>query len=117
MDKVLANIKRSQQPSIADYTISSQILQGAIKRRQTQPLYQKYQQASRKNFSIDELKELSKPYLLTTLRQAWRNDLYKLTIYAKPLNRLNKAELYHELLNANHDFSKLPKKAPPKKRR
>lgn len=117
MSKLEGVIKRSLQPSIQDYRSSAEILQGAIKRRQTQPLYQKYQQASRKNFSIDELKELSKPYLLTTLRQAWRNDLYKLTIYAKPLNRLNKAELYHELLNANHDFSKLPKKAPPKKRR
>jgi hypothetical protein len=117
MSRLEAVVKRTLQPTIQDYRTSAEILQGAIKRRQTQPIYQKYQQASRKNISIDELKELSKPYLLTTLRQAWRNDLYKLTIYAKPLNKLNKAELYHELLNANHDFSKLPKKPPPKKRR
>lgn len=110
-------IKRTQQPTIQDYRTSAEILQGVIKRRQAQPVYQKYLQASRKNISIDELKELSKPYLLNTLRQAWRNELYKLTLYAKPLNKLNKAELYHELLNVNHDFSKLPKKPPPKKRR
>lgn len=103
-------IKRSLQPSIQDYKTSTEILQGAIKRKQIEPLYQKYQQTSRKNMSIEELNELSKPYLLNTLRQAWKNDLYKLTIYSKPINKLKKAELYHELLNANHDFSKLPKK-------
>ena len=105
-------IKRTLQPNIQDYKTSAEILQGAIKRRQAQPVYQKYQQAFRKNMSIDELKELSKPFLLTTLRQAWKNELYKLTIYAKPINKLNKAELYHELLNVNHDFTKLPKKQP-----
>lgn len=117
MNNLSGAIKRSIQPSIADYRTSAEIIQSAIKRKQSQGLYQKYQQASRKNISLDDLKELSKPYLLNTLRQAWRKDLYELTIYSKPLNKLNKAELYHELLNANHDFSKLPKKSPPKNRR
>lgn len=115
MDILQSVIKRNLQPNIQDYKISAQILQAAIKRKQLEPIYHNYITAARKNISIEELKELSKYYLLSTLRQAWRNDLYKLTIYGKPLNKLNKAQLYHELLNANHDFSKLPKKTLPKK--
>jgi len=117
MDKIKASIKRTFQPQIQDYRTSAQILQSVLKRKQIEPIYKNLVIASRKNMDINELKELSKPYLLNTLRNAWRKDLYKLTLYGKPLNKLNKAELYHELLNSNHDFSKLPKKPPPKKSR
>lgn len=107
-----ASIKRILQPTIQDYKISSQILQSAIKRSQTQPLYNKLVKASRVNYDIQTLKEMSKPYLLKDLRNAWRTAMYSTTIYKKPLNKLNKAELYHELLNVNHNFSQLPKKQP-----
>lgn len=110
MDKVLANIKRSQQPSIADYTISSQILQGAIKRKQVQPLYNRQIQSVRKGYDENTLKELSKPYLLKDLKKAWLNYMYSSTLYKKPINKLKKYEIYHELLNVNHNFSTLPKK-------
>lgn len=107
-----AVIKRTLQPTIQDYKISSQILQAAIKRNQVQPLYNKYVKASRIGYDMQSLKEMSKPYLLKDLRNAWRTALYEMTIYKKPLNKLNKAELYHELLNVNHNFSQLPKKQP-----
>ena len=61
---------------------------------------------------MDDLNELSKPYLLKTLRDAWKNEMYSSTLYKKPLNKLKKAELYHELINANYNISKLPQKQP-----
>ena len=105
-----AVIKRNMQPSLSDYRISSQILQGAIKRSQQQPQYNKYVKAARVNYDEATLKELSKPYLVKDLRKAWSAAIYDLTIYKKPLNKLKKAELYHELLNVNHNFATLPKK-------
>lgn len=110
-------IKRSMQPSISDYRISSQILQGAIKRTQQQPTYNKYVKAARLNYDEATLKELSKPYLVKDLRKAWSTAIYNNTIYKKPLNKLKKAEIYHELLNINHDFATLPKKQPKAPRR
>jgi len=110
MDKVKALVKRSTQPQIGDYKISAQILQGAIKRGQVQPLFNRQKQIARENYNIEQLKEMSKPYLLKDLRNAWRSDIYSITIYKKPLNKLKKAEVYHELLNANHNFANVPKK-------
>jgi hypothetical protein len=111
-------IKRIMQPAIADYRISSQILQGAIKRSQQQPEYNKYIKAARINYDLETLKEMSKPYLVKDLRKAWNVAIYDYTIYKKPSNKLKKAELYHELLNVNHDFAKMPKKQlkAPKRR-
>jgi len=103
-------VKRSMQPTLQDYKISAQILQGAIKRKQVQPLYQSLAKSSRSNLTMDDLIELSKPYLLKTLRDAWKNEMYSSTLYKKPLNKLKKAELYHELINANYNISKLPQK-------
>lgn len=103
-------IRRAIQPSLSDYRTSSQILQSAIKRTQTQPLYNKYVKAARLNYDIETLKQMSKPFLIKDLRKAWKEAMYSLTIYKKPLNKLNKAELYHELLNVNHNFETLPKK-------
>lgn len=105
-----AAIKRSMQPSISDYRISSQILQGAIKRSQQQPEYNKYVSGARYNYDDQTLKELSKQYLMKDLKKAWSNAMYDNTIYKKPLSKLKKIEVYHELLNINHDFSTLPKK-------
>jgi hypothetical protein len=110
MDKVKAVIKRTSQPAIADYRISAQILQGAIKRGQVQPLFNRQKQIARENYDIEQLKEMSKPYLLKDLRNAWKNDVYSITIYKKPLNKLKKVEVYHELLNANHNFANIPKR-------
>ena len=111
-------IKRMMQPAISDYRISSQILQSAIKRNQQQQEYNKYIKAVRINYDEKTLKELSKPYLVKDLKKAWSVAIYENTIYKKPLNKLKKAELYHELLNVNHDFSTLPKKQlkAPKRR-
>lgn len=105
-----SSIKRTLQPSISDYRISSQILQGAIKRNQQQGEYNKYVKAARVNYDEQTLKQLSKPYLAKDLKKAWSAAMYDNTIYKKPLNKLKKAELYHELLNINHDFTTLPKK-------
>lgn len=110
MDRVKAVIKRTNQPTIEDYRLSSQILQGAIKRRQVQPQFNRQIQIARENYDLPRLKELSKPYLIKDLRSAWRSDMYSITIYKKPLNKLKKAEIYHELLNVNHNFSTIPKR-------
>ena len=113
-----AVIKRMMQPALSDYRISSEILQGAIKRNKQQQEYNKYIKAARINYDMTRLKELSKPYLVKDLKKAWSAAMYDNTIYKKPLNKLKKAELYHELLNVNHDFSTLPKKQlkAPKRR-
>lgn len=113
-----AVIKRMIQPALSDYRISSEILQGAIKRNKQQQEYNKYIKAARINYDMTTLKELSKPYLVKDLKKAWSAAMYDNTIYKKPLNKLKKAELYHELLNVNHDFSTLPKKQlkAPKRR-
>jgi len=111
---ISASVKRATQPAFQDYKTASEILQGAIKRKQLEPVYSKLKQASRKNISLEQLKELSKPFYLKDLRNAWRKALYELTLYAKPLSKLNKAELYHELLNVNHNFSSLPIKSRKK---
>lgn len=111
---ITASVKRATQPAFQDYKLASEILQGAIKRKQVEPIYTNLKQASRRNMTLEQLKELSKPYYLNDLRNAWRKALYQLTLYSKPLNKLNKAELYHELLNVNHNFSSLPMK-PRKK--
>lgn len=113
---IKANVKRIMQPNISDYKIGAEILQGAIKRKIVQPVYNNLLQSKRRNMSIEELKELAKPYLVKNLRDAWKSDIYKLTLYKKPLNKLNKAELYHELLNVNHDFSNIPKRQPRARR-
>lgn len=110
MSKLAGAIKRVNQPALADYKMSAEILQGAIKRKQVQPLYNRYIQAGRANYDLATLTELSKPYLIKDLRTAWKNDMYSMTIYKKPLNKLKKAELYHELLNVNHNFSNIPKR-------
>ena len=110
MNKLVGAIKRTNQPTIEDYRISAQILQGAIKRGQVQPLFNRQKQIARGDYDIETLKEMSKPYLLKDLRRAWLSDMYAITIYKKPLNKLKKAEIYHELLNANHNFSNIPKR-------
>lgn len=89
---------------------AASVLQASIKRRQVQPMYNRYVSAARVNYDLNTLKEMSKPYLLKDLRNAWKTAIYSNTIYQKPMNRLTKAEIYHELLNINHDFSRLPKK-------
>lgn len=108
MNRLAGAIRRTNQPTIEDYRISAQILQGAITRRQVQPLFNRQMQIARQNYDIEQLKEMSKPYLLKDLRRAWLSDMYTITIYKKPVNRLKKAEIYHELLNANHNFSNIP---------
>ena len=110
MDRLAGAIKRTNQPTIEDYRLSAQILQGAIKRGQVQPLFNRQTQIARRDYDLQTLKEMSKPYLLKDLRSAWKNDMYSITIYKKPLNKLKKTEIYHELLNANHNFSNIPKR-------
>lgn len=117
MDKLTGAIKRINQPSLADYKISAEILQGAIKRRQVQPDFNRQRQIARENYDLATLNELSKPYLIKDLKTAWKNEMYSMTIYKKPLNKLKKAELYHELLNVNHNFSNIPKRVVRARRR
>lgn len=109
-------IKRTIQPTIEDYKTSASILQAAVKRTKAESLYSKRKTTARKNYTKEQLMEMAKPYSISNLRKAWKVDLYKLTIYGKPINKLSKHELYHELLNVNHDFSTIPKiqkKQPP----
>lgn len=87
-------------------------LQAVIKRKQIQPLYNKYLQTARINYTKEQLKELSKPYTIQNLRKSWNEYSKDNTIYGKASNKLTKAELYHELLNINFDFSQLQKKEP-----
>lgn len=85
-------------------------IQAFIKRRQIQPMYNKYLKNARYNYTIEQLNEMAKPYTIKNLRTAWSNYNKENTIYGKPSNRLKKAELYHELLYVNYNFEKLPKK-------
>ena len=110
MNSLAGAIRRTNQPTIEDYRLSAQILQGAIKRGQVQPLFNRQTQIARRDYDLNTLKEMSKPYLLNDLRRAWRSDMYSITIYKKPLNKLKKVEVYHELLNANHNFANVPKR-------
>lgn len=107
-----ATVKRPITPLISDYRQASQILQATVKRQQAEKAYKGLRGASRFNLTEQELMEMSKPYLMKDLKDAWKTTLYNLTIYAKPLNRLKKFEVYHELINMNYDFSKLQKKQP-----
>lgn len=108
-------IKRTTQPTIEDYKTSASILQAAVKRTKVESLYNKRKTTARKNYTTEQLKEMAKPYSIANLRKAWKIDLYKLTIYNKPINKLTKHELYHELLNSNHDFSTIPKRQKKEK--
>lgn len=85
-------------------------LQGAIKRSNIQPLYNKYLQNARYNYTKEQLIEMSKPYRQDELKGAFLDELYKTTIYNKPVNKLKKYELYHELLNYNYNFNNLEKR-------
>jgi hypothetical protein len=109
MNNLVAAVKRTQQPTIADYRTAAEILQGAIKRRQPQQLYQRFQSGSRVNYDVATLKQMAKPYLLKELKKAWSTAIYSYTLYQKPSNKLKKHEIYHELLNVNHDFSSIPR--------
>lgn len=90
-------------------------IQSAIKRQQIQPIYSRYLQSARVNYSKEQLIEMSKPYKITELKKAFLDELYNSTLYNKPVNKLKKYELYHELLNYKYDFNNLTKKAPKAK--
>jgi len=110
MDNLVAAVKRTQQPMVADYRTAAEILQAAIKRREPQELYKRYKPAARVNYDVPTLKQMSKPYLLKELKKAWSVALYSYTLYQKPANKLKKHEIYHELLNVNHDFTTIPRR-------
>lgn len=110
MDVLIAAVRRTQQPMISDYRTSAEILQGAIRRQQPQQLYNRYQNAARVNYDVATLKQMAAPFLLKDLKRAWTSALYSYTLYQKPTNKLKKHEIYHELLNVNHDFSNIPRR-------
>ena len=91
-----------------------QRLQGAIKRRNIQPQYNRYLQSARQNYDDATLKQMSRPYRFDELKAAWTDKVREMTIYNMPVNKLKKHQLYHELLNVNYDFSNLVRQdAPP----
>jgi hypothetical protein len=85
-------------------------LQARIKRQSIQPLYNKYLKTVRQNYDEPTLKKMASPYRADELKAAWTDKMREMTIYNKPINKLKKHELYHELLNVNYDFSNLEKR-------
>lgn len=89
---------------------AASILQSKVKRQIVQPVYNKYLKTARQNYDIETLKKMSAPFRADELKAAWSDKQREMTIYNKPINKLKKHELYHELLNVNYDFSALEKK-------
>ncbi len=91
------------------------VLQAKIKRQAIQPVFNKYLKTARENYDEATLKKMAYPYRADELKAAWTDKMREMTIYNKPITKLKKHELYHELLNVNYDFSNLQKKEAKQK--
>lgn len=102
-----------------DKVKAATILQSKVKRQSVQPVYNKYLKTARQNYDVETLKTMAAPFRADELKAAWTDKQRQMSIYNKPITKLKKHELYHELLNVNYDFSTLEKKEikpPPKPR-
>jgi hypothetical protein len=91
------------------------VLQAKIKRQTIQPVFNKYLKTARQNYDEATLKSMSSQYRADELKAALTDSIRALLIYNKPINKLKKHEIYHELLNVNYDFSNLQKKEAKRK--
>ena len=101
----------------ADRLNALRVLQANIKRRLTQPQYQRFQQASRANYDEATLKTMAKPFRADELKAAWTDYINERSLYGKPVSRLKKHEVYHELLNINYNFNNLTRQEPRRRTR
>jgi len=101
----------------ADRLNALRVLQANIKRRLVQPEYQRFQQASRANYDETTLKTMAKPFRADELKAAWKDYINDRSLYRKPVSKLKKHEVYHELLNVNYNFNNLTRQEPRRRGR